>query len=155
MARIQRHRQVAGRMKKDHRIPIARVPRSQGTLGRLFPSSGLRAQARRAIRLARSTPGLTVYLGGGLAVWLLTRALVGHGLAESPLGALAVGALRLLGLALVTALYFRRTGHLVLALIDLRRLRRLLAERPPWQSEPSAPRRRLIRLLRWSLRVRE
>ncbi len=55
---------------------------------------------RAGIRLARSTPGLSVYLGGGLGVWLLSRALVGHGLAASPLGAVAVGIVRLLGWSL-------------------------------------------------------
>jgi hypothetical protein len=96
-----------------------------------------------------------VYLGGGPAVWLLSRVLVGHGLADAPLGALAVGIVRLLGMALVAALYFRRSGHLAQARADLRRLRLLLAERKPQQEEPSRGRRRLFRLLGWSLRVRE
>ena len=109
---------------------------------------------KAGLRLARSTPGLSLYLGGGLAVWLLTRAMVGHGLASSPLGALGVGMVRLMGLALVAALYFRRTGHLAQAQADLRRLRCLLAERKPWQEEPSRHCRRLYRLLGWSLRVR-
>ncbi len=95
-----------------------------------------------------------MYLGGGLAVWLFFRALVGHGLATSPLGAVVVGIVRLLGLALVATLYFRRAGHLAQARADLRRLRLLLAERKPWQEEPSHGRRRLLRLLGWSLGVR-
>jgi hypothetical protein len=110
---------------------------------------------RLGIRLARSTPGLSVYLSGGLAVWLLTRAMVGHGLARSQDGALTVGALRLLGLALVTALYFRRSGRLAQAGLDLRGVRLLLAERKPWQEESSLPRRRLLLLLRLALRVKE
>jgi hypothetical protein len=109
---------------------------------------------RAGIRLARTTPGLRMYLGGGLVVWLLTRVLVGHGLAASPLGALAVGAVRLLGLALVAALCLRRSGHLPQARADLRRLRALLAEHKPWRDDPSPARRRLFRLLGWSLRVR-
>jgi membrane protein implicated in regulation of membrane protease activity len=109
---------------------------------------------KAGLRLARSTPGLSLYLGGGLVVWLLTRAMVGHGLASAPLGALAVGLVRLLGLALVAILYFRRTGHLAQARVDLRRLRCLLAERKPWLEEPSRHRRGLFRLLGWSLRVR-
>jgi hypothetical protein len=95
-----------------------------------------------------------VYLGGGLAVWLFCRALVGHGLAASPLGALAVGALRLLGLALVAGLYFGRTGQLSQARADVRALRQTLAERQPWRDEPVRHRRMLLRLLGWSLRVR-
>jgi hypothetical protein len=78
----------------------------------------------------------------------------GHGLASSPLGALGVGIVRLQGLALVAALYFRRSGHLAQARTDLRQLRLLLAERKPWQEEPPQRRRRLFRLLGWSLRVR-
>jgi hypothetical protein len=93
-------------------------------------------------------------VGGGLAVWLLCRTLVGHGLAASPLGSLAVGALRTVGLALVAALYFRRTGHLARACADLRALRQALAERTPWQDEPARHRRWLFRLLGWSLRIR-
>ena len=70
-------------------------------------------------------------------------------------GALTVGALRLLGLALVTALYFRRSGQLAQAWADLRGVRLLLAERKPWQEESSSVRRRLFLLLRWALRVKE
>lgn len=106
------------------------------------------------MRLLRSTPGLSVYVGGGLAVWLLCRTLVGHGLASSPLGALAVGALRVLGLVLVAVLYFRRTGHLAQARSDLRTLRQMLAERQPWRDEPVRRRRWLFRLLSWALRIR-
>jgi hypothetical protein len=108
---------------------------------------------RVARRLLRATPGLSVYLGGGLAVWLLGRVLVGHGLAATPLGAFAMGALRLLGLALVAVLYFRRTGQLTQAWNDLQALRRMLAERQPWRDEPARHRRWLSRLLRWSLCV--
>jgi hypothetical protein len=141
----------------DRHAPTSRKPRLRGRqrrLGRLFPSSGLRAQVRAGIRLARATPGMRVYLVGGLAVWLLTRALVGHGLAASPTGSLAVGAVRLVGLGLVAALCLRRSGHLVQARADLHRLRTLLAERKPWQEEPSPCRHRLFRLLGWLLRVR-
>jgi hypothetical protein len=106
------------------------------------------------VRLLRSTPGLSVYVGSGLAVWLLCRTLVGHGIASSPLGALAVGALRVLGLTLVAVLYFRRTGHLAQARADLRALRLVLAERQPWRDEPARRRRWLFRLLGWSLRIR-
>jgi hypothetical protein len=113
----------------------------------------LHAQVRTGIRLARTTPGLSLYLGGGLAVWLVCRALVGHGLAGSPLGALAVGVLRILGMALVVTLYFRRTGQLAQAGLDLHRLRHLLAERKPWLEAPTPVRRRLVRLLCWALRV--
>jgi hypothetical protein len=156
MPRMRHNTRAAARLGTGGRGRIGRVPRQrgrQGRLGCLFPASGLRAQVRAGIRLARSTPGLSVYLGGGLAVWLLSHALVGHGLAASPLGAMAVEAVRLLGLALVAALYFRRSGHLAQGRADLRRLRRLLAERTPWQEEPSPSRRQLFRLLRWSLRV--
>src|SRR4051794_5077630 len=114
--------------------PHARTPRSphqREDQPRLGVPTGLRAQVRLGIRLARSTPGLSVYLSGGLAVWLLTRAMVGHGLASSQGGALTVGALRLLGLALVTVLYFRRGGQLAQALDNLHGLRLLLAKRQP------------------------
>jgi hypothetical protein len=93
-------------------------------------------------------------VGGGLAVWLLCRTLVGHGLATSLLGALAVGALRVVGLALVAVLYFRRTGHLAQARADLRALRQALAERRPWRDASTRHRRWLYRLLGWALRMR-
>ncbi len=157
MPRARRRRPVASAAKAGRQVRAPRTPcrrQRQRRLGHLFPSSGLRAQVRAGLRLARATPGLRMYLGGDLAVWLLTRALVGHGLAASPLGALAVGAVRLLGLALAVALYFRRAGQLAQGRADLRRLRLLLAERRPWRDEPSPPRRKLYRLLGWSLRVR-
>ena len=116
--------------------------------------SGLRAQVGAGLRLVRSTPGLSLYLGGGLAVWLLCRALIGHGLATSWLGSMTVGALRLVGVTAVAALYFRRTGQLAMAREDLRRLRRVLAERGTQQEDAPPARRQLIRLLGWSLRVR-
>ena len=116
-------------------------------------ASGLRAQMRIGVRLVRTTPGLPMYLGGGLAVWLVGRALIGHGLASSSFGALAVGLVRLVGCVVVVALYFRRTGYLTQARVDLQRLRLMLAERKPWEEEPVAFRRWLFRLLRWSLRV--
>jgi hypothetical protein len=106
------------------------------------------------VRLVRSTPGLAIYVGGGLTVWLLCRTLVGHGLAAWPLGALAVGALRVVGLVLVATLYFRRTGHLAQARADLQALRQTLAQRTPWTNEPARHRRWLFRLLGWSLRIR-
>lgn len=137
-------------------MPMSRTTRRrqrQEQLSHLFPASGLRAQVRMGIRLARSTPGLSVYLGGGLTVWLVYRTLIGHGLAGSPLGTLVVGTARLLGLVLVVTLYFRRTGHLAQAWNDLQRLRLMVAERKPWQEEPAPSRRWLFRLLGWSLRV--
>ena len=115
---------------------------------------GVRAQVRAGLRLARTTPGLSVYLGGGLAVWLIGRALVGHGLARSPLGSLAVGLLRLAGVAAVAALYFRRTGQLAAAGEDLRRLRLLLAERTAMPTDAPRSRLRFHRLLGRLLRVR-
>jgi hypothetical protein len=156
MPRTPPRRPTAARMRATRRpaTPPRRGRGARSRLGRLFPASGLRVQVRAGLRLARATPGLRVYLGGGLAVWLLTRALVGHGLAASPPGALAVGAVRLLGLGLVAALCLRRGGHLPQARADLRRLRALLAERRPWRDDPSPSRRRLLRLLGWSLRVR-
>jgi hypothetical protein len=105
------------------------------------------------LRLARSTPGLPVYLGGGLAVWLTCRTLASHGLAGSLLGVLVLGLVRLLGIALVVILYFRRTGQLTQAGADLHRLRHLLADRKPWLEAPTPSRRWLFRLLRWALRV--
>src|SRR5579872_857961 len=103
MSRTRGRRPRRARMQPARTRPSARArrrTRRQSRLGRLFPSSGLRTQVRVGLRLARSTPGLSMYLGGGLAVWLLTRAMEGHGLATSSLGALGVGIARLLGLAL-------------------------------------------------------
>jgi hypothetical protein len=105
------------------------------------------------VRLVRATPGLPVYLGGGVVVWLVCRSLASHGLADSLLGALVLAMVRLLGLALVVILYFRRTGQLAQARVDLQRLRHLLADRKPWLEAPTPSRRRLFRLLRWALRV--
>lgn len=99
------------------------------------------------LRLLRATPGLGLYLGGGMALWLLGRSLAGSGLAAAPAGPVTVRLLRLLGLALVACLYLRRTGRLAAARADLRALRRLLGERRPWQEEASPARRRLLRLL--------
>ena len=107
-------------------------------------------------RLARATPGLSVYLGGGLAVWLLGRALVGHGLATSPLrrpggGGTAPAGPGAGGRAVLPPHRPAGAG----ARADLRRLRLLLAERQPWQEElrrASPPAR--SGCWRWSLRVR-
>jgi len=136
----------------------ARTPRRTGSRasdpGHPGSRSGVRAQVRAGLRLARTTPGLSVYLGGGLAVWLLCRALVGHGLATSWLGSLAVGLLRLAGVSAVAALYFRRTGQLAAAGEDLRRLRLLLAERAGMPTDASRSRLRFHRLLGCLLRVR-
>src|SRR5271165_6050218 len=115
MSRLRHRRPSAARMGAARQTLLVRRSHRrhrQGRLGHVFPASGLRAQVRLGIRLARTTPGLSVYLGGGLMVWLVCRALVGHGLANSLPGALAVGIVRLLGLALVVTLYFRRTGQL-------------------------------------------
>jgi len=148
----------SGRVERKSVAPHAtrrtRKPNRHHRLARLFPAAGLRAQVRAGIALARATPGLSVYLGGGVAIWLLSRALVGHGLASSPLGALAVGSLHLLSLAVVAVLYFRRCGHLRQAKVDLIQLSHLLAERRHCQAE-AASGRHLIRLLRWSLRIHE
>jgi hypothetical protein len=146
----QRARRAAAVGAHDRHTGASRLPRPP----RPGSAVGLRAQVRAARRLLGAAPGLRVYLGGGLALWLLGRTLVGYGPA-APLAGAAAGALRLVGLVLAAWLYFRRTGQLAAARADLRALRALLAERRPWREERSPARRLLLRLLGLALGVRE
>jgi hypothetical protein len=73
----------------------------------------------------RATPGLSIYLAGGLLVWLLGRTLAAQGFAATWWGALAADVVRLLGIALVVLLYFRRTGQLAEIRAGIARLRAL------------------------------
>jgi len=131
----------------------SRKGRTQGRLSGLFLPPGLRAQVRAGFHLARSTPGLSVYLLGGLGIWLGWRVLTAHEVGGGFWGALLAGILRLLALSAVVAVYFRRTGQLAEARVHLRRLRAALALRPTGRETHSRPHRRMFRLLGWVLRV--
>jgi hypothetical protein len=86
---------------------------------------GLGTQLHTGYRLVRATPGLSIYLAGGLLVWLLGRTLAAQGFAANWWGALAADVVRLLGIALVVLLYFRRTGQLGEIRAGIARLRAL------------------------------
>lgn len=124
-----------------------------GRLGRLFPSAGIAAQFRVLNRLLRTTPGLRLYLGCALALWALTRALVGHGLLARPHGHALLLLAQVVALAALTLLYFGRTGQLARGRADLCELRAQLAATRPWEAEAAPPHRVLWHALAVLLRV--
>jgi hypothetical protein len=120
---------------------------------RLVVPASVAAQLRALARLLRTTPGLRLSLSCALVLWLLTRALVGHGLLARPHGHALLLLAQLVVLVGLTLLYFSRTGHLAQGHADVRRLRTQLAAMRPWEAEPARPRRVLWRGLAWLLRV--
>ncbi|MGH2409984.1 MAG: hypothetical protein ACRDGS_06380 [Chloroflexota bacterium] len=108
---------------------------------------------RAGSRLARTTPGLSVSLLGGLGIWIGWRVLAAHEVGGGVWGAMLAGMLRLVALAAVVTVYFRRTGQLAEARVNLRRLRAALATRLPEREHRSRMHRRVFRLLGWALGV--
>ena len=86
------------------------------------------SQFRIAYRLIKATPGLPIYLTGGVLVWAATRALDAAPILQSELGSAIITLFRLIGLVCVVVLYFRRTGQLAGAIRDAACLRTQLRE---------------------------
>ncbi len=91
--------------------------------------SGLAARLRDGYRLVRTSPGLSVYLLGGMSVWLGYRLLTNQGFAHGLWGTLFVAVLRVLALLLVVLAYFYRTGQLAEVSARLRRARSMATQR--------------------------
>ena len=131
----------------------SRKGRGQRRRSGLLLPPGLSAQIRAGFRLARMTPGLSVYLLGGLGIWIGWRVLASHEIGGGFWGALLAATLRLLALSVVVAAYFRRTGQLAEARANIRLLREVLTTRQSWRSGDARLHQWLFRLLGWALRV--
>ena len=155
----RRRRSIQGRRFEPTAAPTratrrhSRTGRTRGRRSGLLLPPGLRAQVRAGFRLARATPGLSVYLLGGLGIWIGWRVLASHEIGGGFWGALLAATLRLLALSVVVAAYFRRTGQLAEARANIRLLREVLTTRQSWRSGDARLHQWLFRLLGWALRV--
>ncbi len=91
------------------------------------PSSGVSARLRTGYRLVSASPGLSIYLLGGVGVWLGYRLLASQAFAHGFWGGLFVGSLRLAALLVVVLAYFLRTGQLADVGARLRSARSMVA----------------------------
>jgi hypothetical protein len=89
----------------------------------------LAARLGDGYRLIRTSPGLSVYLLGGMGVWLGYRLLANQGFAHGFWGTLFIAVLRVLALLMVVLAYFFRTGQLAEVGARLRRAHSMATQR--------------------------
>ena len=136
-----------------------RRTRSQHRANRQVPAlretlpAGTAARLRTGVHLLRASPGLSLYLGGGLAVWLGSRTLAGQGLTHSAVGAVLGDAARWLALIVVVTAYLGRAGHLAVVRAGLAQACLVLASQPLLPAPASRRQQLQMHLARWVLSV--